>query len=687
MRRRATIRSTGSRPVPITWLDPVAASPIDLAVGGLLLIVLGLLGLVWGAAFFSSLIINGEAADLSVGDAAVALARLGRNRLGWGGVWSPEIEEALAGPRWFWLVFAVEALLLGLIFWPMWRLFGPRPADPMAVVIEEGSAKHPRKERREAERTARTERRARRAFVEATPAPVIAPDAAKLIIEGRPNGRLVLGRVGDRLLATEKRHSVLALGPTGSGKTSGLALPALLEWRGPALVVSAKADLAGLAWEERDRGRGTNWLFDPTSSMPSIRGASRRPPGGHGWSPLQLIDSVPRPRNELEVNRRIRQWSLARRTAHWMVDGVRPGQDGGPLPAPWYAAAEQILAPMLLAAAASEVSMGQVVEWVDRRDHAAVRDALANIGVAEAEAAWDGAHHYDEATTVGSYQILSSVLYPFGDPVVLAQATAPQISAAGLLDGKPNTLFVLAPANHQDRLRPLLTTIISEVIDAAMNEAASTESGHLEHPLLVIIDDAVGCAPFGLLDQLASLGAGLGIQVLTLSQDLSQLGRVSGQERASQLADSHRARVVLPGITDPFTLDYLNALIRGNRLTDPSRTDVEDDAVISGSAGWMRTLDDDAAIVIYGNLAPIRVKLRPWYGDKALVGRLQPEPAVEPSSWRDRFRRPSDDLAGGGFPNPFDSEANDREADRYWKSVRADGVLPEPLDYNDGSTR
>ena len=46
------------------------------------------------------------------------------------------------------------------------------------------------------------------------------------------------------LLATEARHSVLVVGPTQSGKTSGLAVPALLEWSGPVIATSVKDDLA-----------------------------------------------------------------------------------------------------------------------------------------------------------------------------------------------------------------------------------------------------------------------------------------------------------------------------------------------------------------------------------------------------------------------------------------------------------
>ncbi|MEL7156627.1 MAG: type IV secretory system conjugative DNA transfer family protein, partial [Actinomycetota bacterium] len=509
MSRRGTIRAD-SRSVPVTWLDPVAGSPIEIAVGGLFLTAGALIAMVWGAAWLSSLLVTGQAAELSVGDAAVATARLGRNQLSWDGVWSAEIDAALAGPRWFWLFFAIEALLVALLFWPAWRLLGPRPAEPMAVVIEEKAPTHPRKAQREQARRAQAEARAARlAATAATGAdpgpPPAAPTAGKIVVDGPTGTRLVLGRVGDTLVATEKHHSVLALGPTRSGKTSGLALPGLLEWAGPALVISAKSDLITMAWKARSKREGRTWLYDPTSSMANASTDDKRSFQGNQWSPLHVIAAVPQPRNEPELDRRVKQWSLSRRSAAWLVGSARTaaepgGASGGDAR---FVAAEQLLAPLLLAAAAEERPIDQVVAWVDRRDLGAVRSALDRTGVAEALASWESAHRYDDATTTAAYQILTSALFPFGDPVVAAQAQEPEISARALLDGDPNTLFVLATPHQQGRLRPVVNTLVQEVFEAATAAATVTASARSARPLLIVIDDAAACLSAGLVEQMA----------------------------------------------------------------------------------------------------------------------------------------------------------------------------------------
>ncbi len=708
-RRRGRVRP---RAVPYKFMDPIAGSNIEVAVGSLLLVVLGLVGMIWGAAVLSSLVVMGERADVTVADAAVAGVRMGSEGMAWDGAWPPEIESALPGARWFWFFFALEIVAVALLFWPAWRLLGPRVGDPLSVVIEPNPPNHPRAARRLAEQEAADERRAaRRAAASGGPGggpatggggpgagggpggPPPTPASTKIVVDKPGGGRLVLGRVGSNLVAVDGLHSVLALGPTGSGKTSGLAIPALLEWEGPAVVLATKSDLITLAFEQRAERGGRTWLYDPLATMADASTDTKRSFRGDSWSPLHRLTSEPQARNEPELDRRIRQWSRARRSAGWMVAGTR--RPDGDLPGAAYAAAEQMLGPLLLAAAAEELPVTKVVEWVDRRDDAGVRSALERTGVTEAQASWESAHRFDAATTTAAYQVLTSALFALGDPVVAAQAQDPTISATDLLDGKANTLFVLADAGGDGRLRPLTTTLVSEVVEAAMNRAAVSSTGRLPAPLLVLIDDAAGAVTADLVDRLAAMGAGRGIQLLTLIQDLSHLGRDVGPDRAREAADSHRARVVLPGITDPATLDYLNMIIVGNRLIDPDlpselRAGLADgeQPVVWSSASWMRTIDDGSAVLIHGNLAPIRMRLRPWYRESALHDRLVPRP--EATGRLERLTRPfrrGADVPGllRGHPSPFDSAANDREAQRYWDAIKDGGQLPDALEFRDGS--
>ena len=90
-------------------------------------------------------------------------------------------------------------------------------------------------------------------------------DLRRLTVRAPEPGRLTLGYSGRRLLAAEPRVSLAVIGPTGCGKTAGFAIPALLEWKGPIIATSVKADLIAASYEHRN-SRGKVWVYDPTAS-------------------------------------------------------------------------------------------------------------------------------------------------------------------------------------------------------------------------------------------------------------------------------------------------------------------------------------------------------------------------------------------------------------------------------------
>ena len=80
-------------------------------------------------------------------------------------------------------------------------------------------------------------------------------DLSALRVRGPEAGRLTLGVHHRRLIACEPRASVLVVGPSQSGKTTGIVVPGLLEWNGPALSTSIKSDVVHDTFA-RTRGKG-----------------------------------------------------------------------------------------------------------------------------------------------------------------------------------------------------------------------------------------------------------------------------------------------------------------------------------------------------------------------------------------------------------------------------------------------
>lgn len=429
-------------------------------------------------------------------------------------------------------------------------------------------------------------------------------DLKSLVIKETTPGRLTLGSVKGTLIATELRHSVIVMGPTQSGKTTGLAVPAILEWEGPVIATSVKNDLAENTLEWRKR-KGEVWVYDPTAAtgLPTST-----------WSPLDGA----------------REWSGAKKIASWLTSAAKSGAKGLSDGDFWYSAAGKLMAPHLYAAAANGYTMADVVRWIDTQEEYEVRALLAAIPGPDGEDAMraaDASWQREDRARSSIYTTAEVVIEAYSDPTVLQSARSSEIQARRFLDGGQHTLYVCAPSHEQDRLRPVFTTLLRQIIRAAYDSAPLRPAKRLDPSLLIVLDEAANIAPLDDLDSIASTCSGLGIQLVTVWQDMSQINNRYG-DRAQTVVNNHRAKVVLSGISDTSTLDYVSRLI-GNeevRSTSTTRDAQGSKSTTTSSADKnlapsdvVRRIKMNEGILIYGALLPARLELRPWYKNKRLT--------------------------------------------------------------------
>jgi type IV secretion system protein VirD4 len=408
-------------------------------------------------------------------------------------------------------------------------------------------------------------------------------------------GRLGLGCTNGfgppaRLLA-EPAQSVVVVGPTQSGKTSALAVPAILGWDGPVIAASVKSDLLRHTWAQRAE-RGQIWCIDPTRSTGTPTSE---------WTPLHACTD----------------WTGARLMAADLSESAK--SDGTTADGEfWYATAAKLLAPLLFAAAADRRSMAEVVRWVDTQEVGEVADILDAAGVPEATEAARASWCRDERTRSSVYTTAESILAPFVSSV--ATLAAPTWFEPARLLGGPHTVYLCAPAHDQRRLRGYFTALTQQVLSCAFTQA--TRSGRpLDPPLLVVLDEAAHIAPLAELDGLAATCASHGIQLVTVWQDLAQV-RARYGARAPTVLNNHRAKLFLPGIADPDTLEYASRLIGDEETTLPSVTrDPKGGRSTTQSGGSRRLLPPEdlrclrrgQAVLVYDTLPPTRLRLRPWW--------------------------------------------------------------------------
>ncbi|MFL5860829.1 MAG: type IV secretory system conjugative DNA transfer family protein [Solirubrobacteraceae bacterium] len=422
------------------------------------------------------------------------------------------------------------------------------------------------------------------------------------------SGRLALGRCRGRLLYAEQRHALVAFGPPQSGKSAGLAVPALLEWDGPAIASSIKTDLLSCTLARR-RALGPVFVFDPFE----LSGGAAQT-----WSPLRAAATWD---GALEV-----AWRLA---AAGELD--QRGVEGGDF---WAVAAEQRLAPLLFAAARTDVGMDAVARWAYGQGSRELYEAIAQLtGSARDEAELEGAHAAYDAVRAFEAQAdrtrssieatAQGLLRAYRFARVLRSARSSEITPDALLAERA-TLYLIGDAKASKLLRPIFLALLSEIVDRAY-ERATRAGGRLELPLLLCLDEAGNVAPLPNLAEIASTAPSHNIQLVSIFHDLAQARSRYGRQ-AETVVNSHRARMLLPGVADLDTLRYFSGLAGDEEARETTRT--------SGAGGGTRTvgvrrrplvapealrqLPAGRALLLYGRLPPVEVRLRMWFGDRRL---------------------------------------------------------------------
>src|SRR6266542_2716374 len=418
-----------------------------------------------------------------------------------------------------------------------------------------------------------------------------------LVLAPRP-GRITLGRRGGwrgrLLLAVESCHSVLAFGPPGSFKTAGLVIPAVLEWSGPVLTTSIKPDVLRATLRRR-LALGGVWVYDPLglSGVPAAQ-----------WTPLAHCST----------------YAKAKRVGRMLADAADVQGQKADDANYWQLLGAKLLACVLYAAAGTGRSMADVARWVDVQDFDEVAMALGGLGDAQALDAWSACVSRPDNTRGSVFGTAETLLDVFGDPTIAESAEGCDLDVDALLTGANNTLYLYAPASEQERLRPLFELLVSVVINRAEELAARQPDGMLNPRLFVCLDEAGNCAAIKKLPQLATTGRGQGIQLLTVWHDEAQLAYRYGR-RAATVLNGHRAKLFLSGQADPASLELASKLIGEEAITHTSETSGDGRSSRTESVSYRRLLPPEAvrqlkpkrALLVYGHLPPVRIRLRPWF--------------------------------------------------------------------------
>lgn len=512
--------------------------------------------------------------------------------------WPATIADTLPGPTIYWLCTATAIAGPAALIWIGIARLGPQQG------------------------------RGRRRIGVHTSARLARPaELAPLIVRRATSGRLIIGRIGRRLLATEAptshshrrartgdRTSVAVIGPTRCGKTAN-AISGILDWPGPAILSSVKTDLmsATSSWRA---SLGQVRVYDPT-------GATGVP--SHGWSPLRGATTI----------------TGAQQAARALVDaGPRSGVENLDF---FLRLAEQVLWPILHMGAISGGTMRDVTHWVFGQ---AAPDESTQLGqllasaltdedvdlradAAEARDALLGTWTLDRRTRASAYATAQTLLGPWTDPAILRAGEFNEIDLDWLLGGN-HTLYICSPLHEQQRLAPLFGGLLGDLINQAYERAARTNRPI--RPTLVVLDEAAN-TPTRWLPHVASTCAGIGILLVTIWQSKAQLDAAYGTEADSVLTN-HGTKLLFSGISDLSTLEYAARLVGDEEIIRRSTTIDRYDTRRSDSLSTtsvpllpvhvLRQGRPGHALLVHGTLPPAHLISRPYYRERRLRRRVTP---------------------------------------------------------------
>jgi type IV secretion system protein VirD4 len=482
-------------------------------------------------------------------------------------------------------------------------------------------------------------------------------------------GRFVLGTWGQWLVSTESRRwaptpsrgwagvrawlsgqrrrgragdvsSVAIVGPTRSGKTAECAIPGVLDWRGPAILLSVKRDLMDITIARR-RELGEVRVFDPGGFLrqnenPDVSVAEAELAR---WSPLRNAHTATGAKRAGEA------------LAAWTPQaGVEGGMSF------WTTQGKLLFSGLLGAAGLSATrSMQAVAQWVfnmtmpsEDPSHrcepeeilrAAIRDP-ATKGAAEAAvmhlaAVWNKP---DPRLQSSVYATAVTVCDPWLDPHVIAATDLAADGSGEWVDldwlmntgsdgDRANTLYLLVSNDDYKRLSPVLAGLLSDL--KAQAYEWEMRGRPFPAPLLMLIDEA-GNMPLDWLPEVSSTCAGLGIQLVTVWQSLAQIHESYGR-RADILLTNHATKLFFPAASDDSTLSYQSKIVGDEEVERQSwSTD------IGGGTGRRSISGQDnrealvpyflgrlprfgQSLMIHSNTPPAQITGRRWWQDRRLA--------------------------------------------------------------------
>ncbi len=400
---------------------------------------------------------------------------------------------------------------------------------------------------------------------------------------------------GNRLLRASWEDVVLSICAPRSGKTTCLAVPAVLDAPGPVLATSNKPDLWTLTAALRAEDTAERvWTFDPQNIT--------KRPQTFVWNTLDGISTV----------------ADARRLAGHFIQEVRRAKDSGDF---WDRDAEDLLTGLLLAAALDGQPLTQVGIWLTSVTSVQPRNILSKHGFTQVAETMTGRSQGAVETREGVYATARAAAACLSDPAIMAWVTP--TADLDLFDParfavSRQTLFLLSK-DGAGSAAPLVAAFADRVMLEAVEAAEQSLDARLDPPMVAVLDEAANVCRITELPRLYSHLGSRGVIPLTILQSRSQGQRVWGDGGMAELFGAATVKLIGAGVDEQGFAEELSKMVgeedvlvttrNGGKSGGTSRTTRRERVMASDE---IRAMPKFTAMLLVTGVRPALLRLVPW---------------------------------------------------------------------------
>lgn len=434
---------------------------------------------------------------------------------------------------------------------------------------------------------------------------------------------------GNVPLYLDWESTMLVIAGPRMGKTTAVAMPAMLTAPGAIVATSNKPDVYDLTKEYR-RSRGDLWLFDPQNV--STDGTD------FWWNPLSRVRDLP----------------TALKLTGWLSSGAGISATANQSNKYFQDEGERLLACLILAAALGGGDLKHVYDWLKNIQSPVPVMILQEHGHTEPAADIEAIQSMESRQRDG---VIGFARQPVGllSHLGFAQFVTPPervrfgTSAAGLVTHEPapgfhqkflqefdmnkfalshDTLYALSREGI-DSASGLATALCGEVFERAV-EVAGAQGGRLPVPMVAVLDEICNVCKLGEIPQVYSHWGSRGLIPISIIQSPAQAKGVWGAEGWDALKSA--AAVVYYGgsVTDEGYLGELSKMIGEHEVVYSSQSRTRDGRSTSESVQRETILGVDDLAALPKELAvlqspgnrPALVRKNHFYTNKDLLHRL-----------------------------------------------------------------